>query len=147
MRVLYHPVSADQLGGGNIPVYSGHYMRGAGIGSVLSSVWRIALPLLKGLGKAVGTQALKSAGEVAGDVLTGEKIGRSLERRSVAGVKQLVDRGTRKLSQTGQGLGRPKRKGSRFLKLINAKKSVGERGPRSNKRKRKVTDAFGSYLT
>ena len=48
--------------------------RGHGLGSILSGLFRGALPILKNVGKAVGKQLLKSGLEVASDVVSGVKV-------------------------------------------------------------------------
>ena len=82
-----------QSGKGNIPVFRGSRMqRGYGIGSLLSGMFRAAVPLLRKGARALGKQALRTGIDVGRDVLRGQNIRDSAKRRVVQGTKKMVNR-------------------------------------------------------
>ncbi len=73
-----------------IPIYQGRRrQRGYGLGSVFSSLFRKATPLLLKGAKSVGKQLLKTGAAVASDVLEGQDIKSSLKERGIEGAKNL----------------------------------------------------------
>ena len=67
--------------GAGFPVYSGsRRQRG---GSILGSIAKFALPMLKNVGRAALGQAVGLAKDVAQDALSGQNIGEALKRRGV----------------------------------------------------------------
>ena len=76
----------DSLEGGAY-VESHIFQKGSGIGSVLSSIGRLALPALKKLGgyavKAVG----KFAGDTASDIISGRNVGQALRGNASAAIE------------------------------------------------------------
>jgi hypothetical protein len=76
----------DSLKGGAY-VESHIFQKGSGIGSVLSSIGRLALPALKKLGgyavKAVG----KFAGDTASDIISGRNVGQALRGNASAAIE------------------------------------------------------------
>ena len=77
MRVPYccnaqaHQSYYANQGGSGVPVYGGiKFQRGYGLGNVLGSLVRSAVPLLKQGAKAVGKRALKAGLNIAQDALT-----------------------------------------------------------------------------
>ncbi len=74
--------------------------RGAGIGSIFSSLFRSILPVAKSVGKAVGRQALSSRAEAAADTLAGHRsLGDALELRRRQGASKLIKKGIRKMKK------------------------------------------------
>lgn len=66
----YYVSQQQQRGGGDFPVFVGaRYQRGHGIGSIISGLFRRALPILKSNVKNLGLSLLKKGAHVAGDVL------------------------------------------------------------------------------
>lgn len=94
-----------QNGWGNSPwengfIFSGRKaQRGFGFGSFLKSVGKIALPLVKTLGKSV----LKTALGVGQDILEGKKVKESLKTRGKGLVKDTLKRAGGNLQQSGSG--------------------------------------------
>ena len=86
MRVRYspNPYLYDEYysqSGGGYPVYVGG-MRGSGLGSVLSGLFRSAIPLLKQGGKALLKEGINSGLHIAQDVLDGKNFKKSLKQQS-----------------------------------------------------------------
>ena len=76
----------NQAGNG-IPVYTGHpNQRGHGIGSILSSIARVAVPVLSRVGKRV----IRGGLQVASDVLDGRSFGDSAKRRVSEAIKEEI---------------------------------------------------------
>lgn len=144
MRKLYTPPSAKQWAA-HFSTQKGHgfkgipYQRGVGLGSIIGSLFRAAVPTIKSVGKAVGREALSSGVRIASDVLSGQDIGKSAERRGrEAGgrllnkVEHKVKRSRKKRKQVGGGLGKwTGGVGGRRISIKGKKKS------------RKVKDVLG----
>ncbi|MCP4495047.1 MAG: hypothetical protein GY820_48270 [Gammaproteobacteria bacterium] len=100
----YFPQTGDGL-----PAFSGSaYQRGYGLGGVFKGLMRFVMPMVKQAGKAVGKQVLRTAGEIAQDVVNDVSVKESLERRGKRGVGRLLKKGNRavKKSMVGSGLGK-----------------------------------------
>ena len=96
MRKVYVPnkklYKDYYCGHGHIPVFEGKIrQRGYGIGNILSGLFRSAMPLLKNLGKKVGSELLKGGKDVIGDVLSGQSIKSSLKKRSLERAKRFFN--------------------------------------------------------
>ena len=77
--------------GGVIPPYVGtRYQRGGGLGSLLGSLGRVAIPLLKKAGSGVAKQALHTGVRLAGDILAGKNVKKAVKKRTVESGKELV---------------------------------------------------------
>ena len=74
--------------GAGFPVYSGsRRQRG---GSILGSIAKFALPMLKNVGRAALGQAVGLAKDVAHDTLSGQNIRESFKRRGIQRLKKTV---------------------------------------------------------
>ena len=63
-----------QVGSG-LPHFSGSkYQKGHGIGNMLKSVMKTAIPLLKKSGKEIGKNLLSTGMDIANDVISGKSI-------------------------------------------------------------------------
>ncbi len=63
-----------QAGKGSIPFFQGaDFQHGHGIGSIFSSLFRAALPLLKSGAKYFGKQAINTGANIVGDVIWDRK--------------------------------------------------------------------------
>jgi hypothetical protein len=187
MHVNFDPVQVDwtfftppntmdmfQSGGGvmmgsaaSYPVFSGMtYQRGAGLGSVLRSLWRFLLPLGRQAGAAIGRQGLETGARVLSGVLDGKDVKETVVSEGKAGLKSLLDKASDNLSrQKGSGGsfdfkrykrnveegGEEKDIKRRLLSTIGPSIAIQERRRRVNKAKRKRTtthkriDALGAY--
>ena len=122
-----------------IPYYKGHYIpfqqEGRGLGSILSSIARSALPLVKSGAKFLGRQALRAGCDIGDDVLSGHTV-RSSIRKRVLGEDS---------PQEGSGVKRRRRarkpkKSKR--KCVIKKKQCKKRHPKKKKNKKRVHDIF-----
>ena len=144
MHVVYVPMSdkvwlAHLQSGNGLGMYAGErFQRGYGLGAIFGPLLRSIVPIAKSVGKAVGKQALRTGAAVASDVLQGEDVTKSVKTRGRSGVKRLVQKGLRKLSQRGRGLGTRPRGVQKTIKAI------GSRKRRVTRRKRKA-DVLGLY--
>ena len=121
---LYDNYYSQQVGSG-LPVYGGvSVQRGHGLGSILGGLFRGALPILKGVGKAVGKQLIKSGLNVANDVVAGRNLKNSLKRRAREGASSLL------ANQSGSGLKRRRR---------NAKIATSQKATTRKRRKREIS--------
>lgn len=102
----YYNGQATQTGYG-LPGFRGSpYQRGAGLGSFFRSLFRMAVPVLKTVGKKVGQQALASGANIASDLLQGRSVGEALEEHGKAGASKLLRQAGDALGgQKGSGLG------------------------------------------
>jgi len=128
---MYEDYYASQSGSG-VPIYQGSPgQRGHGLGSMLSGLFRSAMPMIKRGLAFFGKQALKTGLEVANDVAEGESFKNSARRRVPEGIKRFVS--TANFSnQSGSGRGRRKRK---RVKAV--------RGGKKKKLSRRNNDIFG----
>ena len=144
MRVIYIPIAEkvwlsnlQQRGHG----FSGErFQRGYGLGAIFGPLLRTILPVVKGVGKAVGKQALRTGAAVASDVLQGGNFKEAVKARGKQGVKRLVRKAVRAVKQRGRGLGVRTR--ATPLKSIKGKKKPAKRVTRKRKTRR---DALGFY--
>ena len=98
-KSLFTDYYADQAGG-SMPVFQGmRGQRGHGFGSVLSGLFRSALPMLKRVGK----QALMSGAHIASDMLSGKNFGDSARLRVRQGIKSFLPPDDEVSEQTGDG--------------------------------------------
>lgn len=93
------------------------YHRGAGLGNVFKSLFRIALPFLKTMGK----HALISGSKIAADVAGGRKFKESAVEHGRTAASQVLHEAADKI-QKGKGLGKRKRRTSTKNKKGHAKK-------------------------
>ena len=86
--------------GGSLPVFQGtRGQRGHGFGSVLSGLFRSAMPMLKRIGK----QALTTGAHIASDMLSGKKFGESARSRVRQGINSFLPPDDDVSEQTGEG--------------------------------------------
>ena len=97
---------------------------------------------MKGVGKAVGKQVLRTGAAVASDVLHGENVGKSVKLRGKQGARRLVAKGVRKVMKSQQGRGLGVRTRRTIRKTIK-----GARKPRKTTKKKKKSraDALGFF--
>ena len=92
----YQAYYSNQLGNGDF-VYSGRrYQKGHGLGNLLGSLFRTALPMIKNTAKTVGKELVKSSA-VAGqnalsDIIAGGSVKDSLKRRFVEEGQELINK-------------------------------------------------------
>jgi hypothetical protein len=91
----------DQKGAGGMPVYYwARYQRGMGIGSMFKSFARWILPVakthvvpvLKDAAKFVGSEAIKTAGNIATDAIDGKDLNESVKERSKESIGSISEK-------------------------------------------------------
>ena len=81
------------------------FQKGSGLGSVLSSLGRLALPTLKKLGGYAANKAVNLAGNTLSDVMEGKNAGQALRQNAKATLENVKYDASRKLQ-----LKRPRKK-------------------------------------
>src|SRR5580693_1492137 len=77
--------------GRGVPVFQGSRgQRGQGLGSMLSGLFRSAVPMIKTGLVSLGKQALRTGMDIAGDMADGHGFSESANRRVREGIKRLV---------------------------------------------------------
>ena len=86
-------------GGGGLPYYKGPpYMRGHGLGGILSGVLRSTIvPMLKSTGKTLLREGLKTGTGILSDAIEGKSIKSSASERLNQSAKRLTKSATNKL--------------------------------------------------
>lgn len=99
--------------GGSLPVFQGSRgQRGHGFGSVLSGLFRSAVPMLKRIGK----QALTTGAYIASDMLGGKKFDEAAKTRVRQGINSFLQPDTEVSEQSGSGRRRRAIKRKRVIK-------------------------------
>ena len=135
-----------QIGGsGGIDVYSGALsQRGHGIGGILGGLLRGITPMFKTLGSSVGKSLLNVGLGTLDDVLSGQRVGQSLKRRSVAAGKGLLNRGAQGLLNKTQPANQKRRKRSTAPRRKPEKQRGRGQKQKVRSRKRTKSDIFGN---
>jgi len=121
-RSLYTDYYVNQAGNGR-PVFQGaRGQRGHGFGSVLSGLFRSAMPVLKRIGK----QALTTGAYIASDLLGGKSFDESARTRVRQGINSFLPPEDDS-EQTGSGH-------RRRTATLNGKRKRGVRKPKSKKK-------------
>ena len=101
-RELYEDYYLNQSGSG-LPVFVGSRgQRGHGLGSMLSGLFRSAMPLIKRGLASFGRHALKTGLEIANDVADGNSFGSSVKTRVPVGIKRFASQ-SNLTNQSGNG--------------------------------------------
>ena len=107
--------------GGSFPVFQGSRgQRGHGFGSVLSGLFRSAVPMLKRIGK----QALTTGAYIASDMLGGKKFDEAAKTRVRQGINSFLQPDTDVSEQTGSGRRRRVLKRKRTIKRLKNSKRL-----------------------
>src|SRR5277367_1051528 len=109
----------------SIPYYKGHFIpisqEGRGLGSILSSIARSALPLVRSGAKFLGRQALRTGCGIGDDVLSGHSVKSSIRKRVL---------GEEPLPQEGSGVKRRRRVVSKCNKIKRVKRRPKKKKPK-----------------
>ena len=98
----------DQAGHG-LPAFQGaRVQRGHGIGNMFSGLLKSAMPLIKKGSKALGKQVLSTGLGIANDLLSGENIRTSTERRLKEAGRNIMNQARDRISKPP---GEPHRRG------------------------------------
>ena len=143
---MYEDYCNAQHGHG-VPVYHGMAgQRGHGLGSILSGLFRSAMPMIKRGLSFFGKHALKTGMEVANDVVGGESFSDSARRRVPDGINRLASKvgftcqsgsGKRRRARRGRSVSTVRRKKSKRSKSVKSKKTK-----KKTKKRKKTSDIF-----
>ena len=108
---MEHKYFLNQRGAGGMPVFYGsRYQRGMGLGSMFKSFFRWispivkthAVPVLKDAAKFVGTEAVKTATNIAADAIEGKAFNESVKDRAKETIENLGEKVTSLVQKGGQ---------------------------------------------
>lgn len=135
---IYTSYYVNQAGGNFNNFYSGPiYQRGNGIGSFLSGLFRVVMPLVKKGVLAAGDETLKSSFKIAKDIVTHGDIHKSVQER---GREAIMNMGSRTANHMfGSGMIASKCYDNKQLKLKrqSVKKRKTVRKNKCSKKKKK----------
>lgn len=150
VHVIFDPDAVDwlafytQTGGGYGYFVGRPYQRGAGLGTVFSSLFRFLLPVFKAAGRELGKEGLAAGSRILGNVAEGKNLRSAVVDETATGLRNLVGRadlneGVRGIIDQAQrrlqgGRGRRRgaitRRGTRQKRAIIAKRQATDRLPR-----------------
>ena len=130
-KKLYEEYYLNQTGRGMAAFTGARYQRGHGLGNMLRSLTKFALPFLKKGAKAVGKQAMRTGMNIAQEVMLGQNIKKAAKRHLSQGLTELV---------TQQGRGQPRRRrGPPGQRVKRRKLAISSRKKPKRGYKRKAT--------
>lgn len=97
----YYMGQAGYGGGSGLPYYKGPpYMRGHGLGGLLSGVLRSTIvPMLKNTGKTLLREGIKTGTEILSDAIGGKSIKTSASERIGQSAQRLTKKATKRIKQ------------------------------------------------
>lgn len=119
-RGMYEDYYMTQSGNG-VPIFEGYRnQKGSGLGSILSGLFRSAMPILKRGLKFFGKEALRTGARIATDVADGQSLKESAKRRVTERINDYVPG---LIAQSGSGKRRrriksKRRKRQKFLSIL-----------------------------
>ena len=129
-KKLYEEYYLNQTGRGMAAFTGAQYQRGHGLGNMLRSLTKFAIPFLKKGAKAVGKQAMKTGMNIAQEVMLGQNIKKAAKRHLSQGLTELV---------TQRGRGRHRRRGPPGERVRKRKTVIPSRKKPKRGYKRKAT--------
>jgi len=141
-RGMYEDYYTQQ--GQGVPVFNGSAgQRGHGLGSILSGLFRSAMPMIKRGLAFFGKHAIKTGLEVANDVVEGSSFVNSARRRVPEGINRFAT-AAGFTNQAGSGLRRRARSTSVRGKSKKSKRSKSKTSKKSKNKskKKKHNDIF-----
>ena len=96
VNTVYHDYFLGR--GGNLPVFRGHYYphTGYGIGGIISSLVRSAIPLLKPLAKkaakVAGKELINGGTKTHSDVMEGKKLKSAIKSRGLESISNIAEK-------------------------------------------------------
>lgn len=88
-------------------IYGKYWQRGAGIGDILRSLWRILFPVLKNIGQSVGQEGVSTGGRILDKLSQGENLKDAIASEGKRGIDNLLEKGG---MQKQFGTGKKRRK-------------------------------------
>lgn len=140
-----HFCHCAEQNGGFVSGFQGlPYQRGAGFGSFLRGLFKMAVPLMKKAAKNVGKQAIRTGAAIAADVARGQDFVPALKEHGLEGaavladkVKNYIDKSSKPTAtSTTQTGGKRKR---------SSKKPIKEKSGVHKTKKRKLKRAIATF--
>jgi|SRR5277367_3237244 len=129
-----------------IPYYKGHFIpiqqEGRGLGSILSSIARSALPLVRTGAKFLGRQALRAGCDIGDDVLSGHTVKSSIRKRVFGEESPQEGSGIKRRRRTRKHAPRRRRRPVRKVRKCSKKKKCKQAKRRRGKKNKKNHDIF-----
>ena len=130
-----------------IPYYKGHFIpiqqEGRGLGSILSSIARSALPLVRTGAKFLGRQALRAGCDIGDDVLSGHTVKSSIRKRVFGEESPQEGSGIKRRRRTiRKRAPRRRRRPVRKVRKCSKKKKCKQAKRRRGKKNKKNHDIF-----
>ena len=125
------------------------YQRGAGLSDIFKGIWRFLLPAIKSpavkeLGQTLGKEAISSGAKILNRVVEGETLKEAALEEGKSAAETLMEKGIERIKKTKQkGSGLPIKRRKKRSSIISLPRTIIP--PKSIKRKRKRSDAFGFY--
>lgn len=119
---VYYDYFNHQVGHG-FPIFIGGSQRGNGLGSVLSGLFRSAIPLLKKGGKALLKEGLASGVNIANNVLDGQSFGKAFQKETKRAGKNIMKRAIGHFKQAAPP-GQPLQKKRRTMTKKKKRKDI-----------------------
>lgn len=115
--------------------------RGAGVGAIFQSLWRMLKPMAKRAGKSIGKEGLATGGRILSSLAQGGDFRNTVANETKTGVNNLISKVSKK--QKGDGL---KRKRLTKQAIVDLNKFAGKSVVKYSPPKKKLrSDAFGLY--
>lgn len=157
MHVNFNPDGVDwhqfiQTGGGayfsGVPYQRGYgayfsgvpYQRGYGFGSIIGSVVRFLLPMLRTVGRELGTEGLATGARILGDVAKGKSLRNAVVDETSEGMRNIIDR-NQPQEKARELIGKIQ---ARLQKGTGKRKTPKQKKPNKPRKVRRV-DALGCY--
>lgn len=125
--------------------------RGAGVGSVLRSIWRYLKPLagtLKPLaanvGREIGREGLETATRVLNRVVEGNDLKEAVVSEGKEGIRNLLDKASNKL-QKGRGKKRKRSTRGKGSVILKTSSLIGKTVPQKALLNKRRLDSLGYY--
>ena len=141
-RALYENYYISQSGNG-IPVFEGHRgQRGHGLGSMLSGLFRGAVPMLKKGLSIFGRQALRTGLDMVNDVVEGKSFRDSARERLPEGLRAGIGEGIKSIREAMPGLSDQSGSGRLRAILLGKKRKRVKKVVKKKKKKSCGSDIF-----
>jgi len=131
--------------------YGSIRQRGAGVGSVLKTIWRYLKPITAtispiaaSIGKEIGKEGLETSARVLSKVVQGGDIQEALAGESKEGVRRLLSKASSRL-QEGGGQRRKRKNQSKTRIILKPNDLIGQTVPQSTLLKKRRVDSLGYY--
>lgn len=124
--------------------------RGAGLGSLLKSVWHIVSPWAKSIGQTLTKEGLSSGARILENIAQGADAKEAIITEGKRSLRGLAQKASNELKQRGSGgiaidKSRKRNKKSKSKPIHNRSHIIGRSVPTSAVKKRRRVDSLGFY--